>query len=58
MKISQSIVFDYMGDLNIEGTQLMDSLCRTIDGPLEWIIGTTKFHLHGRISFALQRHFT
>ena len=27
------IVFDYAGDLNVEGTQFMDSLCRAVDGP-------------------------
>ena len=30
------IVFDYMGDLNVEGIRFMDSLCRAVDGPLEW----------------------
>ena len=52
----ESIVFDYAGGLNVEGTQLMDSLCRAVDGPLERPLGTTKLRLRERISFALQRH--
>ena len=29
------VVFDYAGGVNAEGCRLLDSLCRTMDGPLE-----------------------
>ena len=52
----EPLIFEYSGDLEMEGDRLLISLCRAVDDNLRRKTGSTCQILKQRISFVIQNH--